>query len=239
VLEFGHAVFEPFRTPRSGDFAAARFYGYRSVKEGTGSQVLARFDGGAPALVERRVGNGRVLLWASTFDLAWSDFPLKPVFLPFIHRTMRHLASYAEPAPWLTVGQVLDASGAGTGAAAQPARVVLTPSGRRMSAEEEGAEVLELTEQGFYEVRGQPADTVVAVVASNVDPAESDLTPVDPREIVAAAIGGSGGGAGSAAQVPQTPEAQERAQRLWWYLLLAGILLLGADTLLSNRLSKT
>jgi hypothetical protein len=35
-----------------------------------------------------------------------------------------------------------------------------------------------------------------------------------------------------------TPEAQERSQRIWWYLLWAGILLLGADTLLSNRLSK-
>jgi hypothetical protein len=36
-----------------------------------------------------------------------------------------------------------------------------------------------------------------------------------------------------------TAEAQERNQRLWWYLLLAGILLLGADTLISNRLAKS
>jgi hypothetical protein len=36
-----------------------------------------------------------------------------------------------------------------------------------------------------------------------------------------------------------TPEAQEGSQRLWWYLLVAGILLLAADTLLSNRLSKS
>jgi hypothetical protein len=35
-----------------------------------------------------------------------------------------------------------------------------------------------------------------------------------------------------------TPEARERNQRLWWYLLCAGILLLGADTLLSNRMTK-
>ena len=39
--------------------------------------------------------------------------------------------------------------------------------------------------------------------------------------------------------VPLTPEAQERNQRLWWYLLFAGILLLGVDTLMSNRLAKT
>lgn len=239
TLEFGHPVFEPFRAPRSGDFAAARIYGYRAVKPAADAQVLARFDGGAPALVERRVGAGKVLLWASSLDLSWSDFPLKPVYLPFVHRAARHLASYSEPAPWLTVGQVLDAS---AGAArSQPASgVVLTPSGRRVSMDEEGAEVIELAEQGFYELRNRSGDAVTAVVASNVDTAESDLTPMDPKEIVAAATAGPGGGreAGGSGQ-PVTPETQERSQRLWWYVLCLGILLLGADTVISNRLSKS
>ena len=238
AIEYGHVVFEPFRTPRSGDFAGARIYGYRAVTPAEMAQVLARFDGGAPALLERRAGNGRVLLWASTFDLAWSDLPLKPVFLPFIHQTARHLAAYAEPAPWLTVGQVLDTSSGPVGAQAA-GRVVLTPSGRRASVGEEGSEVVELSEQGFYEVRGQSGDSALMVVASNVDPAESDLTPMDPKEIVAAASGGSGEGPDGGSAAPPTPEAQERSQRLWWYLLVAGILLLGADTLISNRLSKT
>lgn len=238
ALEFGHPVFEPFRTPRSGDFAAARIYGYRTVAPVPDAAVLARFDAGAPALLERRVGAGRVLLWASSLDLAWSDLPLKPVYLPFVHQAARHLAAYTEPAPWLTVGQVLDAS---VGAPAQPpSSVVLTPSGRRVGLDEEGAEVLELTEQGFYELRGRTGDTVSAVVASNVDTAESDLTVMDPKEIVAAATGGPASGRQAGALgLPPTPEAQERSQRLWWYLLCIGILLLGADTLISNRLSKT
>jgi hypothetical protein len=237
ALEYGHPVFEPFRAPRSGDFAAAKIYGYRNVMPAADAQVLARFDGGAPALVERRIGAGRVLLWASTLDLSWNDFPLKPVYLPFVHRAARHLASYSEPAPWLTVGQVLDTS---AGAASQPGSgVVLTPSGRRVSVDEEGSEVLELTEQGFYEVRAQSGDTVNAVVASNVDTAESDLTPMDPKEIVAAATsGGPNGRPSGSAGLPPTPEAQERSQRLWWYVLFLGILLLGADTLISNRMSK-
>jgi Mg-chelatase subunit ChlD len=237
-IEFAHPVFEPFRTPRSGDFAAARIYGYRTVKPGTGAEVIARFDGGAPALVERRVGGGRVLLWASTLDLAWSDLPLKPVYLPFVHQSVRHLTAYAEPAPWLTVGQVLDASSGA--ASAQPTSTVVTPSGRRLGIDEEGADVLELTEQGFYELRSRTGDTVSAVVASNVDPSESDVAPIDPKEIVAATapLPGEGGQADAGGRAA-TPEAQERSQRLWWYLLCVGILLLGADTLISNRLSKT
>jgi Mg-chelatase subunit ChlD len=238
ALEYGHPVFEPFRAPRSGDFAAARIYGYRTVMPAADAQVLARFDGGAPALLERRVGSGRVLLWTSTLDLSWNDFPLKPVYLPFVHRAARYLAAYTEPAPWLTVGQVLDTS---LGSASQPASgVVLTPSGRRVAIDEEGAEVIELTEQGFYELRAQSADAVNAVVASNVDTAESDLTAMDPKEIVAAATSTGGTGRpGETAGLPPTPEVQERSQRLWWYVLFVGILLLGADTLISNRMSKT
>ena len=239
ALEYGHPVFEPFRAPRSGDFAAARIYGYRTVAPVPSAQVLARFDSGAPALLERRTGTGRVLLWTSTLDSAWSDFPLKPVFLPFIHRAARHLSAYAEPAPWSTVGQVLDAS-LGAAASRPGGGVVVTPSGRQVPIDEEGSEVLELTEQGFYELRTRAGEGVALVVASNVDSAESDLTAMDPKEIVAAATSGPGDGSGArAAGVPLPPEAQERSQRLWWYLLCIGVLLLGADTLISNRLSKT
>ena len=239
ALEYGHPVFEPFRAPRSGDFSAARIYGYRAVAPLSSAQVLARFDAGAPALLEGRTGTGRVLLWTSTLDLAWSDLPLKPVYLPFVHRVVRHLSAYTEPAPWSTVGQVLDAS-FGETASPPGGAVVVTPSGRQVPIDEEGSDVLELTEQGFYELRTGAGETVAAVVASNVDSAESDLTVMDPKEIVAAATAGTGDGLrSSTAGVPPPPDAQERSQRLWWYLLCLGIVLLGVDTLISNRMSKT
>jgi hypothetical protein len=158
------------------------------------------------------------------------------VFLPFVHRAVEHLANYREPRPWLTVGQVLDPDvAAASGKGVQ--RIVLTPSGRRVPVEDEGSDVLELTEQGFYEIRTSKADADVGVIAANVDPNESDLTPIDPKEIAAAAVGDPSG-TETAKGVPLTPEAQEKNQRLWWYLLVAGIVLLGADTLLSNRLAK-
>ncbi len=238
ALEYGHTVFEPFRAPRSGDFSAARIYGYRAVDPEASAQVLARFDAGAPALIERQLGTGRVLLWTSTLDLSWSDLPLKPVFLPFIHRAARHLSAYAEPLPWWMVGQVLDAS-FGEPTLPLGGAAVLTPSGRQVPLDEEGSDVLELTEGGFYELRTGTSESVTAVVASNVDSAESDLTAMDPQDIVAAATTGVGGDArSSAAALPPPPEAQERSQRLWWYLLCLGIVLLGADTLISNRMSK-
>jgi hypothetical protein len=236
ALEYAHPVFEPFRAPRSGNFSAVPIYQYRKVTPAKGAQVLAKFDGTAPAVLDRRVGNGRVLLWASAVDSSWSEFPMRGVFVPFIHQSMRYLAAYTEPRPWLNVGQVLDAS---TAAVKQDAaqRVVLTPSGKRVPLQDEGSDVMELTEQGFYELRARDKDVVV--VSANVDSAESDLTTIDPKLITAAVAGNLDPAGGKGSGTPLTPEAQERSQRLWWYLLVAGMLLLGADTLMSNRLAKT
>jgi hypothetical protein len=239
AVEYGHPVFEPFRAPRSGDFSTTRIYGYRSLTAAPGAGVLARFDTGAPAVLDRRVGSGRVLLWASTLDNSWSDLPTKPVFLPFVHQAVRYLAAYTEPTPWLTVGQVLDPSVVVAASRVQELqRVVVLPSGRRVPLEDEGAEVMELTEQGFYELRSD-ANTDVAVIASNVDPAEGDLSPIDPEEIAAATASAPSGAGTVAGGIPLTPQAQEQHQRLWWYLLVLGVVLLGVDTVVSNRLSRS
>jgi hypothetical protein len=243
ALEYGNAIFEPFRAPRSGDFSGARFYGYRAVTPAAGAQIIARFDDGAPALLERRIGSGRVLLWTSTLDLQWNDLPLKAVFLPFVHRMATTLASYSERRSWLTVGDVLEPARPAPvpGAARQVVpRVVLTPSRERVTLDGEGPDVLELAEQGFYEVRPQGRDTAPAMtVASNVDLLESDLSPMDPQEVVAAAMGRAGGAAAPGTNVVTTDQDHERTQRIWWYLLFAGIVLLALETILGNRLSRS
>jgi Aerotolerance regulator N-terminal/von Willebrand factor type A domain len=237
ALEYGHPLFEVFRGPRTGDFASARFYGFRSVTAGPGSTTLARFDDGQPALLERRVGTGRVLMWTSTLDTTWTDLALKPVFVPFVHRVVRYLGAYREPKPWRTVGDVVDPGLQAPAKGSDVSRVALTPSGTRISLDGDGPEVLELAEQGFYEFRAQGRDAEApVVVASNVDLAESDLASLDPQEIAAAALGRAGGDA-AGAQAPPTDDAQESAQRVWWYLLFAGLLLLGAETIVANRLT--
>ena len=238
-LEYGHPVFEPFRAPRSGDFSAARYYGYRALTSQPGATVLARFDDGAPALMERRVGNGRVLLWASSFDIDWNDLPLKPVFLPFLHQLGRHLAAYREPQPWLTVGEVLDPARIIGAQQPHDVRTIVTPGGARIALDPEGGDVLSLEEQGFYELLGEKASgPPAATVATNVDLAESDLTPMDPKEVVAAVTGGTSAGPGGEGAAEMTDATREATQRIWWYLLFAGAILLAAETVVSNRVSR-
>jgi len=238
ALEYGHPLFEVFRGPRTGDFASARFYGYRSITPAQNVQTLARFDDGQPALLERRIGPGRVLMWTSTLDTVWTDLALKPVFVPFVHRVVRYLASYREPKPWRTVGDVVDPGLQAPARGAPVSRVALTPTGQRIALGGDGPEVLELGEQGFYEIRAQERDGDAPVVmASNVDLNESVLGALDPQEIVAAAMGRAGGQSADAPAAPPSDEAQESAQRAWWYLLFAGLLLLAVETVVANRLT--
>ena len=236
ALEYGHSIFEPFRAPRSGDFSTARFYGYRAGTTARDATVLARFDDGAPALVERRVGQGRVLVWLSSLDLVWNDLALKPVFLPFVHQMARHLAAYREPAPWMTVGDVLDPSIAGSPAKGTTQRAIISPTGQRLPLDGEGPDVVELAEQGFYEVRGlAPGAEPMMIAASNVDLRESDLSTIPAADVVAAATGRAGGTSSATPELAPSDAAQESAQRIWWYFLFAGLMLLSVETLVANR----
>ncbi|PYR22115.1 MAG: hypothetical protein DMF98_20895, partial [Acidobacteria bacterium] len=182
----------------------------------------------------------RVIVWTSTFDDTSSDIAVKPVFLPLVHQLVRYLGHYEAATSWFTVGQVLDLSARTKGRAA---RIVVSPSGERMTqtAAGEGAEgLLELTEQGVYEIRAATASTGRPdAIAVNLDPAESDLDPLDPGELVAAVSGHAASAQGQPAAPQQlTREDAERRQGIWWYLLLTGLLMLAMETVISNRLSR-
>ena len=43
-------------------------------------------------LLEKKIGEGRVLLFASGLDNLTNDFPLHPVFVPFVEQTARYLS---------------------------------------------------------------------------------------------------------------------------------------------------
>src|SRR5207244_4080829 len=145
-LDRSHPVFEVFKAPRSGDFSGVRVFRYRSFTPNPTGRVLARFDDGGVAAAEQRTGLGRVIVWNTTVDDSWSDLAKKPVFLPLMHQLVRYLARYEESAAWRTVGQVLDFTSASIVVSGNRRdRVVLTPSGRRVTlAQGSGPEFLEL-----------------------------------------------------------------------------------------------
>jgi len=237
-VDYSHPVFDLFAVPHSGDLGAARFFRYRAVRDA--DRVLARFDDGHVALAERPVGAGRVLLWTSTLDTFWSDVAVKPVFVPFIHLAMAYLADHRTPAPSVTVGEAVDVAPRGRAAAAGAADLVaIAPSGARLPLDGDRPGLLTLDEQGFYEIRRGGADgELVRVVAANVDPAEADLTAVDPDEFAAAVTSGAVGTPEALSE--GVPRAElERRQSLWRWLLALALVLLVAETVYGNRLPRS
>jgi len=135
-----------------------------------------------------------------------------------------------------TVGDVLDLSDE-TELAGKPA-VVAGPGGEteRLPARlPAGPPALELTEPGFYEVRRPDGGPWSRLVAVNLDPAESDLAPIDPEELASAVRPADGVRAVRPGEPAPTREEHEERQAFWRYLLAAALALLAAETLLSNR----
>lgn len=236
-VERSHPVFDVFRTPRSGDLMGARFYRHAQLDEmardsavRATSDVLARFGDGGAALLERRAGTGRVLLFAAPLDNGWSDFPVQPVYLPLVHRMLMYAAGWKKEGPAHIIGDAV---------ALDPGDyVAVSPHGRRITLSA-AHPLLPLEERGFYEVRDAAnGGRVAATIASNVDVAESDLTPLNPAELASSVKSAAAARLNARDAAVATSAEREKRQSLWWYLMVAGFALLAIETVVSNRLSR-
>ncbi|MGQ0642303.1 MAG: BatA domain-containing protein [Gemmatimonadaceae bacterium] len=239
-----HAALETFAASRSGDLSAARFVRYRAVSDTFGGRVLARFDDGAAALVERGIGRGRVLTWGTGFGLEWSDFPRQPVFLPFVHELMRYAAGYRAPRVAQIVGDVIDvddALGAAGARTLSQAVVAATPSGQRQRFDADtGRRSLPLDEAGFFALTGAGTPgSRPTLVAANVDPRESEFDAFDPLRLTDAMATDVADASVDSGRVTLTAEERERRQSLWWWLLAAVTVVLGVETVAAARAAGT
>jgi hypothetical protein len=225
---FEHPLFAPFRGAQA-TLGAARFLRYPRLEPLLGSEVLARFDDGLPALLERREGVGRVVVVAMPLDAQAGDFPLQPAYLPLLRRLVLYASGHAA-APlaratgesWLLPREV-------------PTPVITTPGRRivRPPVDPQGAAVA-LTEAGFYAAyAGSVGGDPVAVTAVNPPPGESDLTPVDPRELLVGVRQSEDPVAASAG--PPTSVETEGRQGLWRFVLALVSVLLMVETIVANR----
>ena len=68
------------------------------------ARVVARLTDQTPLLLDHQVGEGHVMVFASTFDNMDNDFPLHASFVPFIEQTARYLARWTGGPPSVMVG---------------------------------------------------------------------------------------------------------------------------------------
>lgn len=178
-------------------------------------QIALSFTSGAPALLTRELGVGRVALLTTTIDRDWADLPLRPGFVPLVSSMLAYLADERSGGGGmpLVVGQTRAIRSAQTIA-------VTTPSGSQVSIapDEDGQALFEDTfVPGHYSAALADGPSVFAVV---VDAAESDTRweALDPTPL-------------QDGEERHVAVAVPRWRGLWW---LIGVLL-AAEALLRWR----
>lgn len=149
-----------------------------------GAAVWFRDASGAPLLVAGESGRGRVLVWAASLEVGWTNLALKPVFAAWTDAGLRWLSRYEGRPRWrsLKVGERLVRTWAP--GERLPTRVALRgPGGRRTAllVRERRVEYEDTREPGLYflEWEGFGGKPALEAWAVNLDRAagESDLTP--------------------------------------------------------------
>ncbi|MEO6527310.1 MAG: BatA domain-containing protein, partial [Gemmatimonadaceae bacterium] len=88
-VRLDHPLFAPFRqTPAA--LVAPRFLRHVRLEPAHGGSVIARFDDGSAAVLERAEGSGRVVMIGAPLDARAGDFPLQPAYVPFVRRLVMY-----------------------------------------------------------------------------------------------------------------------------------------------------
>lgn len=200
-----------------------RFEGNWQVEPGEQAEVIMSFDNGMPALLERQIENGRVLLFSSSLDLEWNNLPLQGIYLPFVHEMLKYLAQSQQKQSSYSVGEHITINSG--------LSELTDPQGNSVSLPE-GASFT-LAAPGVYQAL---VNNQAILYAANVPTAESALSRMSPGDLLDQILN------------PETKPTQsrevraqllgeeiEKPQRLWWWLLLFVALLLVAESFVSNR----
>jgi hypothetical protein len=147
-------------------------------------RILASLTSGDPLLVEKNYGDGKVVLCTTACDDDWSNIPMRPWFLPFLHDLALSLVPVRDADLNLRCGDALVQPMPGR----EGGEVVALRSadGKEVNVKIQPRDVptLEYRETwfpGFYVVFADNAREVA--YAGNVDRAESLLEPIAPATL--------------------------------------------------------
>lgn len=207
----------------------AKFFLYARVRTMAGDTVPLRLGNGDPLLVEREIGNGRAMIFASTLDNVWNDMPLTPVFVPFVTEAARSLTGAESARGHAILGDVLElGTRRGAGATVQ----VFDPAGNPVLnlSDSVSREALALDSVGFYEIGAGSHPELLAV---NPDPRESNLRAIE--EDTLALWRSTGDSESRQTTTAGVPPPDSPPWRIW--RLLLGLLLLAAllESFVGNR----
>jgi Aerotolerance regulator N-terminal/von Willebrand factor type A domain len=211
-------------------WADAKFY-YVTAVDPAQSRVIARLTDSTPLLVEKQVGEGHVLLFASGFDNLTNDLPVRPAFIPFVERTARYFSGSDN----LSGSRLVDSFvtlRASTGGTPSEGVEIVGPDGRRALslAEAATAQSFQLSHAGFYHIRF--ANGREALLGVNPDRRESNLEPI-PKEMLA--LWGKGASSPATAASSDLTREKNPAHSIWWYVMLLVLVAAVAESIVASQ----
>jgi hypothetical protein len=211
-------------------FAGVKFYQAIHVTAAK-SRVLARLNDQTPLVLERQLGEGKVLVFTSTFDNVTNDLPLHASWVPFVGRSAAYLAgSGAEQPVNLVVDSYVELRTADNKSAAAE---VQDPDGKRLLSLEEAttAKNFAVGKEGFFELK--TASGRHTLLAAHADRRESDLTVIPQETLELWRATGSDQTAPGASGPGN--ERDKKPWPLWPWLLLLLLVVAMAESLVADR----
>jgi hypothetical protein len=237
---WSHPILKPLGDPLRGDLRQAQFQKYAALPGpvSSGDAVLARFEDDTPAIVERSLGAGRVLLLNTTADDAWSDLPRRRAFVPLVDRMLAYLSAGGVRRQF-TVGEPINlplpAGPAGDVTTVTDPAGVKVPTRVHNTGTQRILHLDTASSPGIYRVEVAEGANKAWSFAVNAPRDASPLAPMDSKTLEAwwsPAEFELIGGEAALARL----DAQSAGWAFWPALILLGGLLLLAETIYVYRL---
>ena len=190
--KLAHPMLRVFRDGRNGDLAAAKFSKHLALVPNNQGEIVLRFESGAPAVVAGGYGTGRVIVFASTCDMDWTDLPREIPFVVLMNEMMKFAAGGAADSNDVRVGDSpsLKVDNATEVSAAQMRRL---PDGkpddmtRHLDVRRARLDLPAIDSPGIYEVTLKRASGAEErrLFAANLDTSESDVRKLSDDEVKA------------------------------------------------------
>lgn len=220
-VDYTHPVFDVFLRPHYGDFSNLRFKQYWEVTGSQMSRVLARYDDGRPAIIEKQRLEGISMMWLSPVSKRWSNLPSRAIYLPMLHQCIRYLALRKESKTGYQVGDLLPQPAAGV--------KLKNPKGDEMKVAETKATI-----PGFYTL----TDKTPFIYAVNTPLDEADSTPIIADELIASLKSIEKAQKSKNASWIGLNSQEKKDKNIWWYALIAVIILMLAELHVANRTTR-
>lgn len=230
-IDFDHPLFKPLADARYNDFTKIRFWSHRKLSRVPDEfKTVVQYDDGDPAILERRVGGGRLWIMTAGWQPTDSQLALSTKFVPLLYGMFGYASSNQVAVDDLILGKPLPFSPSPTASIKNDTDASI--------AYRSAADFSQLDEPGFYRFVDGNAELPFAL---NVDLSESRTEAMDSDELERLGLR-----LGTleksetviAGQRQQRDVELEGTQRIWQWLLVAVLGLLGMESLLSGWIDR-